>query len=225
MKKVFSLLGRGFTYFSIATVIALITAIVGLGFKGALDEARLYRVLAALHGIDMVLMQQELLTEKNEIDEEMPSYATRQELLTMKSLDQELRKNAIDNAWAEMNEMRTKLEVKSKRFEETKDNYAAKLQRTADEEMAVALKEVRRTLEAIKPEQAKQQILKMLEDDAMNDVVAILKNMPIDKRKKIIGEFEQGPDVEALYDILSKIREGEPLASEIKETQDKLKNF
>ncbi|MFW6169512.1 MAG: hypothetical protein ACODAD_03410 [Planctomycetota bacterium] len=225
MKKIFSLLGGGFTYFSIATVIALMTAIAALWFKGALDEARLYRVLAALHGIDMVLMQQELLTEKNEIDEEMPSYATRQELLTMNSLDQELRSNAIDNAWAEMNEMRTKLEVKSKRFEETKDNYAAKLQRTADEELAVALKEVRRTLEAIKPEQAKEQILKMLEDDAMDDVVTIMKNMPIDKRKKIIGEFEQGPDVEALYDILSKIREGEPLASEIKETQEKLKNF
>ncbi|MFO7907890.1 MAG: hypothetical protein ACQESR_04240 [Planctomycetota bacterium] len=225
MKKIFSLAGAAFTYFSIATVMALITAAVALWFKGALDEGRLYRVLAALHGIDMVAMQQQLLTEENEIDDEMPSYATRRKLLTLKSLDQELRKSAIDNAWADMNEMRTQLEMKSKQFEEIKENYAEKLQRTSDEEQAVALKEVRRTLEAIKSEQAKEQILKMLEDDAMDDVVTIMKNMPIDKRKRIIGEFEQGPDVEALYKILSNIREGEPLASEIKETQDKLKDF
>lgn len=225
MKKMFSFLGAAFTYFSIATVIALLTAVGALWFKGALDEGRLYRVLAALHGIDLVLMQQQLLTEKNEVDDEMPSYATRRKLLTLKSLDQELRKNAIDNAWAEMNDMRTKLEVKSKRFQEIKETYASKLQQSSEEEQAVALQEVRRTLEAIKPEQAKEQILKMLEDDAMDDVVTIMKNMPLDKRKKIIGEFEQGPDVEALYDILTQIREGEPLASEIEQTQDKLNSF
>ena len=67
--------------------------------------------------------------------------------------------------------------------------------------------------------------MKMLDDDAMDDVVTILTNMPIDKQKKIIGEFEQGPDAEALYEILTNIREGEPLASDIKETQEKLNRF
>lgn len=225
MKRLFSFLATAFTYFSIATMIALIVAVGSLWFKGVLDEGRLYRVLGALHGVDVVTMHQQLLAQGDNVEDEMPSYATRRKLLTLKSFNQDLRKNAIDNAWAEMNEMRTKLEVKSTRFEEIKENYAAKLQQASNEEQAEALQEVRRTLEAIKPEQAKEQILKMLEDDAMDDVVTIMKNMPIDKRKKIIGEFEKGPDVESLYNILSEIRKGEPLASEIKETQEKLDDF
>lgn len=225
MKRLFSFLATAFTYFSIATMIALIVAVGSLWFKGVLDEGRLYRVLGALHGVDVVTMHQQLLAQGDNVEDEMPSYATRRKLLTLKSFNQDLRKNAIDNAWAEMNEMRTKLEVKSTRFEEIKENYAAKLQQASNEEQAEALQEVRRTLEAIKPEQAKEQILKMLEDDAMDDVVTIMKNMPIDKRKKIIGEFEKGPDVESLYNILSEIRKGEPLASEIKETQEKLGDF
>ena len=92
----------------------------------------------------------------------------------------------------------------------------------AEEEQATSLKELQRTLEAIKPAQAKEQIVKMLEDDAMDDVVTILKSMAIDKRKKIIAEFKAGPDTEWLYDILKNIRMGEPLVSQIKEAQDQI---
>ena len=59
----------------------------------------------------------------------------------------------------------------------------------------------------------------------MDDVVAIMKSMPTDKRKKIIAEFKQGEDTKDLYEILKNIRLGEPLASELKETRDKLQQF
>jgi len=225
MKRLLSLGGAAFTYFCVATVISLVAATAGLWLKGALDSARLYRVMAALHGIDVVTMQQQLVATKTNVDAELPSYRERFEKLALKSLDLDMRENAIDNAWVEMNEIRVDLEVKTTRFEELKEAYASKLQQLADEEQATSLRELQRTLEAIKPDQAKQQILKMLEDDAMDDVVTIIKNMPIDKRKKIIGEFEAGPDVEALYDILKNIRLGEPIASQIQETQDKLDRF
>jgi len=225
MNRLLSFIGGAFIHFCVATVIALVAAVAALWFKGALDENRLYRVLAALHGLDIVTMQQELLAQEKETTTEFPSYEERLRLLTLESLDQDLRERAIKNALAEMENMQAMLEVNTERFKEIKDTYNAKLQKAADEQEAEALKEVQRTLEAIKPEQAKQQILKMLDDDAMDDVVTILKNMPIDKRKKIIGEFEQGPDADALYKILTNIREGEPLASDIKETQEKLNGF
>jgi|TARA_B100000809_G_scaffold224369_1_gene234474 hypothetical protein len=44
-------------------------------------------------------------------------------------------------------------------------------------------------MEAIQPKQAKEQLLKMIEDEAMDDVVSIIKGMALDKRKKIIQEF------------------------------------
>lgn len=225
MKKITSILGTLFTYFCVASMIALIAAGAALWFKGALDRDRLYRVLAAAHGIDVITLHKQIVKEKKEADDEQPSYKERFTELTLKSLDLDLREDAVSNAWSEMHELRISLEVDRNRFEELKQAYAAKLQEIADEEQATSLKELQRTLEAIKPEQAKEQILKMLEDDAMDDVVTILKNMAIDKRKKIIAEFEQGADADKLYDILKNIRLGEPNATQNREAQKALSEF
>ncbi len=225
MKKLIALLTAMFTYFCMATVIALLTAVGAMWAKGALDQGRLYRVLAALHGIDVVTMQQQLSAHVDELDDEQPSPANRQEQQTLQSLDLDLREASIGNALTNMSMLEARLNVETARFKELRKSYAAKLQEFANEEQASSIKELQRTLEAIKPAQAKEQILKMLDDDAMEDVVVIMKTMPIDKRKKIIAEFKQGPDVEALYEILKNIRLGEPIASQIQETQDRLNEF
>lgn len=222
MKKIASLISAAFTYFCIATVIAILTAMSALWVKGVLDQGRLYRVLAALHGIDVITMQQQFVDQQQELDSEQPSQLARRELEMLKTLDLDLRETAINKAQAEMKSLQTAVTTDRARFDELKKAYSAKLELLAEEEQATSLKELQRTLEAIKPAQAKEQIVKMLEDDAMDDVVTILKSMAIDKRKKIIAEFKAGPDTEWLYDILKNIRMGEPLVSQIKEAQDQI---
>jgi hypothetical protein len=229
MKKLIAIGSTAFVYFCVATVVAIVAAFAGLWFKGALDRGRAYRVLAALHGLDIVTMQEQLIAKQSEVNQEQPSYADRIQQLTCKSLDLDLREDAVFNSWFQMNDLRVELEVQTARFDELKSTYAAKLQQLADEEQANALQELQRTLEAIQPAQAKDQILKMLDDradpNAMDDVVTVLKNMPIDKRKRIIGEFDQGNDADRLYEILKNIRKGEPTASQTRETQEKLNEF
>jgi hypothetical protein len=225
MKKLTSFFGAAFIYFCVASMIALIAAGAAMWFKGALDRDRLYRVLAAAHGIDVITLQKKIAEEESAADNEQPSYKDRFTHLKLQSLDMDLRENAVTNAWNDMNDLRASLEVQTTRFDQRKAAYAAKLQEIADEEQATSLQELQRTLEAIRPEQAKEQILKMLEDDAMDDVVTIMRNMAIDKRKKIIAEFKDGADVDKLYDILKNIRLGEPNATLNREAQDALKNF
>ena len=225
MKTIFSAVGAGFNYFCVATVIAIAAALTAMWVKGALDQGRMYRVLAALHGIDVITMQRQLIEQEKETDSEQPSHTDRLERQTLKNLDLDLREAAVSNGLMEMKAIQAKLEVETSRFDELKKAYTAKLQEFADEEQATSLKELQRTLEAIKPVQAKEQILKMIEDDAIDDVVSILTSMSIDKRKKVIGEFKQPNDAEVLYEILKHIRKGEPLASQIRETQEKLKEF
>ena len=84
-----------------------------------------------------------------------------------------------------------------------------------------SLMEVQRTLEAIQPRQAKDLILRMLEDEGLDsnddvvaDVVTIVKAMPRDKLKRIFGEFKTGEEREKLHRIMVEIgefhdREGE----------------
>ncbi len=225
MKKLFSLLSAVTLYFCLATVLALVVAIGAMWFKGALDEERMYRVLAALHGIDLLTMQRHIVAQEKAADSEQPSHAARLRQQMLTSLDLDLREQAIGQGLQSMKEIQSHLERETSRFDDLRQAYAVKLQELADEEQATALKELQRTLEAIKPEQAKEQILKMLDDDSMDAVVTIMKNMPIDKRKKIIAEFKQGADADQLYEILRNIRLGEPMVSQIEDAQEKLKQF
>ncbi len=225
MKKIFAFLGALLSYFCIATVIALLTAIGAMWFKGALDEDRLYRVLASLHGVDMVAMQRELIREAQAPDLEQPSAATRLDQQMLKSLDLDLRELAVSKGLASLGAIETHLQIETARFEDLKKAYASKLRELEEDEQTTSMRELQRTLEAIRPDQAKEQILKMLDDDALDDVVTILTKMAIDKRKKIIAEFKQGADADKLYEILKNIRLGEPAVSQIEDARDKLKQF
>ena len=53
-----------------ATVLAQVAALGGLAAKGALDRGRLLRVVAALHGLDLVTMQAQLVAPKKSTDAE-----------------------------------------------------------------------------------------------------------------------------------------------------------
>ena len=51
----------------------------------------MYRVLAALHGMDVVTMQTQLVSPKKTTEKEQPSFAARVEAQDLKSLDLDLR--------------------------------------------------------------------------------------------------------------------------------------
>jgi Mg/Co/Ni transporter MgtE len=80
-----------------------------------------------------------------------------------------------------------------------------------------SLGEVQRTLEALPPDQSKDQLLRMWKNGQNKDVVSILKGMPIDKRKKVMGEFEGEEQRLVLNEMLSMFLDGEPTASLIEE--------
>ncbi len=56
----------------------------------------------------------------------------------------------------------------------------------------------------------------------MTDVVALMKRMSLDKRKKVIAEFKTPEDEDHLFEILTNIRQGEPLATQIEEAHEQL---
>jgi hypothetical protein len=213
---------KGLACLCVATVIAQATALTAMWLKGALDQPRLYRVLAALHGIDILTVHAQLLARQEPADTEQVSYTARWEADTRKSLDLDLRETAISKGLLELGSLQTALQSDQSRLRELKQAYDARLKELLDEEQTASRRELQRTLEAIRPDQAKQQIVKMMEDDAMDDVVAIMKTMPIDKRKKIIAEFKQREDEERLFEILKNIRTGEPTATQIQDARDRL---
>jgi hypothetical protein len=222
VKKVFSLLTTAFIFFCVATIIAQIAALSALGAKGALDRGRLYRVLAALHGVDVVTMQTKLMAQTKSSKQEQPSYESRLEAQNLKSLDLDLRETAIDKGLLDLLNLQTSVKTEQTAFQDQRQSYDAKLKDMVDEVQTSSMKDLQRTIEAMRPAQAKEQLLKMLNDKAMGDVVTILKNMPADKQKKLVAEFKAGSDAEQLYQILKNIRAGEPVVSQIEDARKAL---
>jgi len=222
VKKVFSLLATAFIYLCVATMIAQSAAVAALWAKGALDRGRMYRVLAALHGVDVVTMQTQLMSQKKTTEEEQPSFDSRVEAQRLKSLDLDLRETAIDKGLLDLLNLQTGVQTAQTAFQQQRQSYDAKLKDMVEEVQTTSMKELQRTIEAMRPEQAKAQLLKMLDDKAMGDVVTIVKNMPADKQKKLIAEFKEGTDADQLYQILKNIRAGEPVKSQIEDARQQL---
>ena len=107
------------------------------------------------------------------------------------------------------------------RFEE---EFAKISDPTSDERLL----EITRTLTALPPQQAKDQMLRLLrtdgevDDAGMHDLVTIVRLMPLDKRKKILAEFRSQQEQQQLSDILRHIRLGVPAVELIRQTRESL---
>lgn len=223
MKKILSLLSSLLIYFCVATVMAQVAAIGGMAAKGALDRGRLLRVLAALHGLDLVTMQAQLVAPPSTTDDEQPSIADRLVAQDLNNLDLDLRQSSLEKGHSDLLAIQTELAAEIASFDDTRKAFDANLKKLADEAQSESLLSVQRTIDAMQPEQAKTQLLKMIENDNMRDVVTIIKAMSADKRKKLVATFKAGADEEQLYKIVQSIRAGEPLASTIQDTQQSLR--
>ena len=214
-----------FLAIAIGTFISLLVVLTMLWWKGALADERLYAMLAALQGIKPPPPPSQAALDPSS---EQPSFQQILAVRTVKGLDLDLRENAIDKSLGDLRTLETQLRTESKRLDDWKtsfDKRLADLQTAATEE---ALLEVQRTLEAIPPKQAKEQMMKILADpktatdDPIEDIVRILKAMPLDKRKKILQEFKSPEEVEKLHEIMRVVRLGGSDTELLRDTRNQI---
>ncbi len=201
MKKLLNL----FLWFCVATILAQ-GCILGLSFsRGNLSQKSFAQIIALLNGIDI---PGERLKNAIAAGQEVP-IPTRQEILDAKV-----------QASLELDSREKSLERWQRQLQTQQENYLKNeedLQRRIREHSAVvdqfkrgvqeeSLAEVQKILEVLAPEQAKMQILGMMQAGATADVVAIIKAMPEDKRKKILAEFTEGDDSAKLGELLNALR-------------------
>lgn len=213
--KFLSMIGSAFAYFAIATVIALVVIVAMLWQKGALSDERVYRMWAALHGVEIPVKQAAASKEKVEV--EVPSYDDILNKRTLSSLDLNLRESAIGHSLDELRTVQMKVQTERERFDKLVTSFDNRVKQLEDIATDEAITETQRTIEALPPKQAKQQLLKMLDEKQIEGepkpidaVVSIVKAMPIEKRRKILSEFKSGEEEEKLAEILKEILRGAP---------------
>jgi hypothetical protein len=226
MKVAFEWLASLFVALCVGTVLSL--AVIGgmLWWKGVFQDERWLGMLAALHGIQPAAV---VAPQPDPVDDEQPSYEQITEQRLQASLDLELRETSIDKTLGELRNLETQIRTEREWLDRWKlsfDQRLATLETKATEE---SLLQLQRTMESMNPKQAKDQIMRMLEasptrpeDDPLRDVVTILKTMPADKQRKIIGEFKLEDEQERLAEILRQIRLGTPDSDLLRDTRNQL---
>lgn len=226
IKRVLNLIGAAFVYFCVATLLAQGVGVGVLWWRGTLSQDSVYRILAVLQGVDIDAIRDELEKKRQPQDDPQVSYEAIVKARLAKSLTLNVRQQAITAGLADLLALQSEVRTERQRLDDTLAGFEQQLLRMQQEATDSALQEVQRTLEAIQPVQAKEQILMMLDENGgeqgMNDVVAMIRAMPLDKRKKILGEFKTQVEVERLHEILQRLREGEPEISLIRDAQQQL---
>jgi len=211
---------------SVGTFISLLIVLAMLWWRGALADERVLGMLATLQGVKPAAPTP--VPGQLDPDAEQPSIPQLLQTRLQASLDFDLRESAIDKALGDLRALETSIRTERSRLDGWKDDFDKRLARLETAATDAALLEVQQTLQAIAPKQAKDQIIKMLkdpvtaEDNPMQDVVTVLKAMPLDKRKKILGEFKTDPEIEILAEILRNIRLGSPDSDLLRQTRDQL---
>lgn len=231
MIRIINLLMAGFIYVCVGTVVTLVVGLGWLASQGFLTSERLLPAIAALHGIDPYAAEKEAAAAaKKNIETPSPDQIAQQRFAS--DLNRDLRDQALAKALLELKNLQTSVKTERDRFDQQYESFRSELDGLRKRVTDTSVQEVQQTLEALDPKQSKDQMLRILEDrdlpaeQGLQRVVAIVKGMPIDKRKKILAEFKTGEEAKWLATILKQIGDGVPetaLLDDAKRRLDELK--
>gem|GEM_PF-2176016 len=188
------------TLLSVATVIAQVALLGMLYARGNLSQAKVVEVIAISKDVDLESMWQKLEAASKPVEAEQVSF---EEVLTARkhlSLDLDLREIAADKGLIDVRQLGILLEDERRQYDTLKQEFDQRIENVRLGAVDEGLKEVQRQLESVDAKLAKDQILRILgnadipPDTSMNFVVTMFKNMPLDRKKKIMGEFKSAED-------------------------------
>jgi hypothetical protein len=206
--RLMSLLTTVIVCFCVATTI---TAAAGVGYlwsQQRLTQENTYQIIALLQGIDLA----DVYLEANKDDsagQEMPSFDEYLERRSRMSVNLQMRENEVTNHVEQLKVLERDLKETKTLIDRIRNRFDEELLAQADSARVRGQADVRATLEKIAPEQAKQQLLLMVDQGEINEVVAMMAGMSVDKRKKIVSAFSD-EEAEQLYEIFEKRRQGVP---------------
>jgi flagellar motility protein MotE (MotC chaperone) len=231
MGRIFGLLGNGIVYLSVGSMISL-CLLLGYAFtKGYVDKDKLSKIAAIAQGLDTSPTTSLASGDKSASGAEIvkepdtPEQPSLEEIETRRAVQVrhlELREQAIDSHLQQLYSLQNQLTDEKQTYERQKTAFEKQLTQLHDGATATGRDNIRQIWENIRPKQAKDQIVQMIDAQKQDDVVAILNAMPITKRAKIIGEFKTDDDNKKLNEILDLIRQGMPDEKVINNTQQQL---
>ncbi|QDT02745.1 hypothetical protein K227x_11230 [Rubripirellula lacrimiformis] len=212
---------NAFVAFSVATVITQLILFGYILTRGHFSSETVTKVIALVNGIDITGNRLQQILRQSE-DREQPDFDEILEARKLEGYDSDIRIQSQQTFRDELSTKLADLRTEQDRFDERRTSFKAELQQIREGSQKKGLQDVQRTLQALDPVQAKEQLLIMYDDERIDDVVTIIQAMSGEKRKDILAEFVSKDETEKLAEILRQIGEGMPTTSLINQAVDGL---
>jgi hypothetical protein len=211
-----------FGYVCVATILAQIILLAYLVLTCRLDHSKVVQILAIAQGVDIFAIREQAQRDREQVSPEQVSYQQIRDTRAVKVRHLELREQALRQGLTELAAEGRKLAEGMQRNQQLRESFQKELVDLKQGAIATGRENARLKLEALKPKQAKEQLMEMLKKDELDEVVALLAAMPDAKAGKIMAEFKLPGEDEQLYQILRRIREGFPESKLATNAQNRL---
>ncbi|MBL8891406.1 MAG: hypothetical protein JNL67_15610 [Planctomycetaceae bacterium] len=230
MIKLFSGLASLFIYLAMGTVLFETAGLAWAWSQGHLTTEKVQKSILVLYGLE----PEDL---KNQLQEEVlaPTGLTYQEIRQYRSkmtLDQDLRESSLVGSADDFKNIDAEYSERRRRFERMRNDFEATMAKLQGAATDKALSEVRDTIKSLRPDQAVDQIIRMLELSRSSgdprhrdDMVTILKTLPEATQRKLLAEFKTEERSPYLYEMLTQIRLGKPDIDTIQQARENLQQY
>lgn len=201
IRTFFALIG----YVCVATVITLVVGIVYLWQTDRLNDEKVFRMVALFHDIDL---QQMAEAQRKSIDETPPEEPSLDDVFRRQQLldrNYELKMLALRKGRQEYDDRLQQLNV----LIERRDRQAQEWENRLREEQQLSTQEDLATvvghLEMLQKEQAKEELLRWIDDGRMDDAILLMSNMSESRLGKILKTFRGADEMDKLYQVHQRI--------------------
>lgn len=205
---------RLFAAVCVATVLTQLIISGLYAFRGTLNSATATQIVGLLNGIDMSADRIRAAMADTEAIQQ-PSYEEVLRERAIKGLDMDLRLGSQAKYREELEMMLANLREERDRFDLRREEFREELKGIKEGAKKDGMRELQKTLQALDPEQAKEQLVRMYDDGRLEDIVNIIQATALDKRTDILAEFVSEQEATMLEEILRQIGQGEPMATAI----------
>lgn len=214
MSRILAAIFSALLYFFAAMAIGGTCIAVHLWFAWGLTPGRIREGLAVMRGAPAQDNTVPNTQKQPEEPAEEPSYEAILQKRALEYRDLELKNKMLLSMKDDLENLRRQVEQKERVLVERERQFEALVARTRQEAEDAGRETVRRTLESIRPAQAKELITEMLDRKELDEVVRLMQGMNDSKRARIVAEFRTPEEAEKIAEVLRRLRQGSDLSQQ-----------
>jgi hypothetical protein len=226
MGKIIDLFLGLIAYLCVATVITLALVIAYFVHTDQLNGEKMFRIVALLQDVDLQQISasqqkkpgENVPPEEPSLNQVMHQQQVQDRNFEVKLLALKRGKQDYDTSLHELNE-------KIDRYDRMVQDIQTRLNKQQEAMTTQNVAKVVGQLEQVKPDVAKDSLMKFIEEDRMDDAILLMSKMSESKLKNILKTFQTPQELSKLHDIHRRIMSGGPEATNLKKAINELKSL